>query len=58
MDLKDKKKCDLCGIIYSITSFDNMIDNGARSFSQIELDGDKLDLCPKCANKVYLFLTT
>ena len=56
MNLKDHKKCDRCGTIYNTAPFANMLGNGERADSQIEINGDKYDLCPTCTNKIYMFL--
>lgn len=56
MKLNNYKKCDRCGELYDVSPFACMLSNGERADSQIEIHGDKYDLCPKCTYKIWEFL--
>lgn len=54
--LNKYRKCDKCGIIYNTNAFANMLGNGELAYSQIEIYGDKYDLCPGCTREIYKLL--
>lgn len=57
MKLDKYKKCNKCGEIYNGSPFACMLGNGEQADSQIEIYGDKYDLCPKCTHKIWEFIT-
>ena len=56
MKLNNHKKCDRCSELYDTSSFACMLGNGERADAQIEIYGDKYDLCPKCTYETWKFL--
>lgn len=53
MFLNKFRKCDKCGMVYDTSPFTNMLGNGELDYSQIEIYGDKYDLCPGCTSKLW-----
>lgn len=56
MMLKNFRKCDKCGFVYDVSPFSNMLANGELAYSQIEIYGDKYDLCPECTDELWKLL--
>lgn len=52
------KKCDRCDKLYNTSPFICMLSNGERADSQIEIHGDKYNLCPKCTYEILKFLNS
>lgn len=45
--------CSKCGTAYDISPFSNMCADGESAYSEIEIYGDKYNLCPRCTYEIY-----
>jgi len=46
------EECGLCGNLYSIGSFSNINAAGEQTYSEIIWNDAKINVCPKCTNKI------
>lgn len=53
MNLYECKKCDCCGEIYPISSWEALCADGECSHSRIKIYGEYYDLCAKCTYEVF-----
>ena len=53
-----KQICYKCHSSYDTGPFENMMGNGELAYSEINLYGDKYNLCPSCTKEIYVWLNT